>query len=157
MTTTFRSRPAVGAGSSRVACSWSLSGRASSEPTDRRARGAGPLRAGIACLRGRALPGRRRVRPPRDRPLAAPLRDELLCLRGESLLHADQPSLALDAFETLLHESPQTPYAAQALFGRASARQATGDLAGAEADRRRLRDGSRHSVGPPALGRASVI
>jgi tetratricopeptide (TPR) repeat protein len=71
----------------------------------------------------------------------APLRDELLCLRGESLLRAAQPSLALDAFEILLRESPDSPYTAQALFSGASAREAAGDAAGARADRERLLEG----------------
>ena len=71
----------------------------------------------------------------------APLRDELLCLRGESLLNAGQPALAKDAFETLLRESPDSPYTAQALFSGASAREAAGDAEGARADRQRLLDG----------------
>jgi tetratricopeptide (TPR) repeat protein len=69
-----------------------------------------------------------------------PLREELLCLRGESLLQGGQPGLAREAFETLLQDSPQTAYAAQALFGRARAREGAGDAAGAEADRQRLRE-----------------
>ena len=71
---------------------------------------------------------------------AAPLREELLCLRGESLLRAGQAALALDSFETLLRESPDGPYTAQALFSGASAREAKGDAEGARADRRRLLD-----------------
>jgi tetratricopeptide (TPR) repeat protein len=67
-----------------------------------------------------------------------PLRDEMLCLRGESLLRAGQPALAARAFETLLEESPQSPYAAQALFSGAAAREASGDQAGARADRDHL-------------------
>jgi hypothetical protein len=39
-----------------------------------------------------------------------------------------------------MQDSPQTAYAAQALFGRARAREGTGDTTGAEADRQRLRD-----------------
>ena len=74
------------------------------------------------------------------RSAGQPLREELLCLRGESLLQGGQPGPAREAFETLLQDAPQTPYAAQALFGRARAREATGDAAGAEADRQRLRD-----------------
>ncbi|HEY5906397.1 MAG TPA: 6-pyruvoyl-tetrahydropterin synthase-related protein, partial [Vicinamibacteria bacterium] len=70
----------------------------------------------------------------------APLRDELLCLRGESLLREGQAQAALDAFSTLLSDSPETPYAAQALFSRARAREAVGDTAGAAEDRRRLRE-----------------
>jgi hypothetical protein len=73
------------------------------------------------------------------RSAGLPLREELLCLRGESLLQDGQPGLAREAFETLLSNSPQTAYAAQALFGRARAREGTGDAAGAEADRQRLR------------------
>ena len=71
----------------------------------------------------------------------APLRDELLCLRGESLLHAGQPGVAVEAFETLLRESPDSPYTPQALFSGASAREAAGDREGAAADRRRLVEG----------------
>ena len=74
------------------------------------------------------------------RSAGLPLREELLCLRGESLLQGGQPGPAREAFETLLLDTPQTAYAAQALFGRARAREATGDAAGAEADRKRLRD-----------------
>jgi len=69
----------------------------------------------------------------------APLRDELLCLRGESLLALGRPAEAAEAFSTLLTESPDTPYTAQALFGRSRARTASGDVSGAEEDRRRLR------------------
>jgi hypothetical protein len=80
----------------------------------------------------------------------APLRDELLCLRGESLLREGEAQAALDAFSTLLSDSPQTPYAAQALFSRARAREAVGDTAGAAEDRRRLRD---EHPGTPWAGR----
>jgi hypothetical protein len=73
------------------------------------------------------------------RSAGRPLREELLCLRGESLLQSGEPGLAREAFETLLQDSPQTAYAAQALFGRARAREETGDPAGAQADRERLR------------------
>jgi hypothetical protein len=67
-----------------------------------------------------------------------PLSDELLCLRGESLLRAGQPRPALEAFETLLRDSPQSPYVAQALFSGALAREGSGDPEGARADRDRL-------------------
>ena len=70
----------------------------------------------------------------------APLRDELLCLRGESLLRAGQAAFAALSFETLIRESPDSPYTAQALFSGAAAREAAGDQEGARADRRRLVD-----------------
>jgi hypothetical protein len=75
-----------------------------------------------------------------------PLRDEMLCLRGESLLRSGQPQLAVEAFETLLGEAPESPYAPQALFGRAAAREASGDEPGARSDRARLL--SEHSGTP---------
>lgn len=74
------------------------------------------------------------------RTAGLPLREELLCLRGESLLQAGQPGPARESFDILMQDSPQTAYAAQALFGRARAREVTGDTTGAEADRQRLRD-----------------
>jgi hypothetical protein len=67
-----------------------------------------------------------------------PLREELLCLRGESLLRAGQPKHAVAVFETLLRESPESPYVPQALFSGALAREAAGDREGAESDRERL-------------------
>jgi tetratricopeptide (TPR) repeat protein len=73
------------------------------------------------------------------RSAGQPLREELLCLRGESLLQSGQPGPAREAFDTLLQDAPRTPYAAQALFGRARAREEVGDGEGAEADRQRLR------------------
>jgi TolA-binding protein len=75
-----------------------------------------------------------------------PLRDEMLCLRGESLLRAGQPQLAVEAFQTLLQDAPGSPYAAQALFSGAMAREAAGDEPGARADRARLR--SEHADTP---------
>jgi TolA-binding protein len=70
----------------------------------------------------------------------------MLCLRGESLLRSGQPQLAVEAFETLLGEAPESPYAPQALFGRAAAREASGDEPGARSDRARLL--SEHSGTP---------
>jgi outer membrane protein assembly factor BamD (BamD/ComL family) len=74
------------------------------------------------------------------RSQGTPLREELLCLRGESLLRAGQADLAVRAFETLLQESPDGPYTPQALFSGAEARMRVGDVAGAQADRQRLRE-----------------
>ena len=48
---------------------------------------------------------------------------------------------SLEAFETLLRESPESPYTAQALFSGASAREAAGDADGARGDRQRLLEG----------------
>ena len=61
-----------------------------------------------------------------------PLRDELLCLRGESLLRAGQPAISrLEAFGTLLAGVSRTgPYAPQALFSGALAREKVGDARG---------------------------
>jgi hypothetical protein len=73
-----------------------------------------------------------------SRGQGTPLRDEMLCLRGESLLRAGQPQLAVEAFQTLLQDAPGSPYAAQALFSGAVARESAGDEPGARADRARL-------------------
>jgi hypothetical protein len=69
-----------------------------------------------------------------------PLRDEMLCLRGESLLRADRPDLAVETFEILLRDSPASPYAPQALFSGALAREKVGNVEGAREWRQRLRD-----------------
>ena len=69
-----------------------------------------------------------------------PLRDEMLCLRGESLLRADRPGLAAEAFEILLRDSPASPYAPQALFSGALAREKAGNVEGAREWRQRLGD-----------------
>jgi TolA-binding protein len=67
-------------------------------------------------------------------------RAELLCLRGESLLQAGRPREALEPLATLQREQPASPLIARALAGEALAREALGDIPGAEAARRRLRD-----------------
>jgi TolA-binding protein len=63
----------------------------------------------------------------------------MLCLRGESLARAGHPREAAEAFSGLVLEAPTSPYVAQALFGGAAAREASGDAEGAAADRERLR------------------
>jgi hypothetical protein len=75
-----------------------------------------------------------------------PLRDEMLCLRGESLLRTDRPDAAAEVFETLLRESPSSPYVAQALWSGALARERAGNAEGAREWRQRLREG--HSDTP---------
>jgi hypothetical protein len=69
-----------------------------------------------------------------------PMREEMLCLRGESLLRSGETKLAVQAFDTLLRESPDGPYTPQALFSGALARERIGDATGAAADRQGLRE-----------------
>jgi 6-pyruvoyl-tetrahydropterin synthase related domain len=69
---------------------------------------------------------------------ASPLRAELWCLQGESLLRLGRPREAIEAFEAVVAKLPESPYMPQALFGRALAREAAGEVSGASADRRRL-------------------
>jgi hypothetical protein len=59
----------------------------------------------------------------------SPLRAELLCLRGESLLRAEQPAGAREAFEAALREPQAGAYLPQALFGLAQAQGAAGNPA----------------------------
>jgi tetratricopeptide (TPR) repeat protein len=66
------------------------------------------------------------------------LHAELLALRGESLLRAQQPAQAAEAFESLLGQDGGGAYAPQALFGAAHAEAALGNLAAAERYRQRL-------------------
>ena len=45
------------------------------------------------------------------------LKPELLCVRGESLLRAERPREAAEAFEMVTRDFPGSPHEAQALFG----------------------------------------
>ena len=73
-------------------------------------------------------------------------RGELLCLRGESLLRAQQPRDALEAFAALVREQPSSVLVPQALAGEVRARESMGDLAGAQAVRQRLLQEFPHSA-----------
>ena len=53
-------------------------------------------------------------------------------------MSAGQPGTAADVFETLLSEEPAGPYAPQALFGAAQARNALGEAERARGHRDRL-------------------
>ncbi len=68
----------------------------------------------------------------------AEVRAELLCVRGESLLEEGQLGDAAKAFDSLLLESPRSPYAAQALYGAVRAKERMGASAAAGPQRRRL-------------------
>jgi hypothetical protein len=68
---------------------------------------------------------------------ARALRHELLCLRGESLLLADEPALAAEAFDAVAREGTGS-YLAQALSGGARAHAAVGEETEARASRERL-------------------
>jgi outer membrane protein assembly factor BamD (BamD/ComL family) len=72
--------------------------------------------------------------------LGAPpeLKPELLCVRGESLLRADRPREAAEAFETVTRDFPGSPHEAQALFGAVQAREAAGEAEAAAPMRKRL-------------------
>ena len=94
-----------------------------------------------------------------------PLRVEVRCLRGESLLRAGDAPGAAEAFQGVLADADHGAYGAQALFGLARARAATGDLEGARQARerlmrdfadspwaRRLRDGAPAAAVTPTSG-----
>jgi hypothetical protein len=86
----------------------------------------------------------------------SPLAPELETLRGESLLRSGQPLEAATAFQVVV-DTKDSPYAAQALFGLASARAAAGDPDGARAARERLqRDHSQSPWAERALREATA-
>jgi hypothetical protein len=66
------------------------------------------------------------------------LKPELLCVRGESLLRAERPREAAEAFEMVTRDFPGSPHEAQALFGAVQAREAAGEGEAAAPMRKRL-------------------
>jgi tetratricopeptide (TPR) repeat protein len=72
-------------------------------------------------------------------PSPDPRRAELLCVRGEALLRAGHAREAVEPF-TLVAEGEPGPHRPQALHSGALALEAAGDVEGAAAWRRRLRE-----------------